>query len=516
MSTTASTPSAASAASTTASTTAAHHARGAAGSPEAPTARTPAPLGWAARRLRLRTTPGQIRAFAVAGLLAVLALFAVTATAIGNARDGVQTIGHDAGPQVVATGTLFFALSDMDAQAANVLLIGKESGLGREREASKRRYKLRRAQASRALIQAAQLAGDDLPQQQTVLSVFDGLGRYERLVAQAITLDEQARRAAGPPPQEVIDIYRLGTGLMKLELLPKAYNLTLDSGATVRQTYAAKRSAVLTGRAWVWLAGLVVVGVLAGAQVFLARRFRRVVNPALALATLVVLVLVVAGTGLLSAQADQLRRAKQDGFDSVLALSRARAISNSAFGDESRYLLDPGRADTYEQVYLDKAQSVLYTEAGNLEEYYRGVDTAVRQFSAGRGQASFLGFFGDEVRHVGSAGQGSTLVETLSDTLVSYQQVQQNDSRMRELANANRRQDAVALRMGRDSGAVGAFNRYDGSLVALTAAHDRAFDRAIASADDGLRGWDVMLPGAAIAVAVLILIGVRPRLAEYR
>ena len=39
----------------------------------------------------------------------------------------------------------------------------------------------------------------------------------------------------------------------------------------------------------------------------------------------------------------------------MLSLSRARAISDNANADESRYLLDPGRADTYEQVYLDKS-----------------------------------------------------------------------------------------------------------------------------------------------------------------
>jgi hypothetical protein len=496
-------------------TTAAPPVPGSAGSPAVPNDLIPAPLDWAARRLRrlrLRTTPGQIRAFAAGCLLAVLALFAITTVAVGNARDGVRTIGHDAGPQAVATSTLFSALSDMDAQVATVLLIGKETSLGIGRDASLERYEKQRAAASQALIQAAQLAGDDPTQQQTVRLVLDGLGRYERLVAQAMTLDSQASHAAGPPPPSVINLYRKATDLMKLELLPKAYNLTLDSGTIVRHTYEAKRSAVLAGRAWVWLTGLVVVGVLVGAQVFLAQRFRRMVNPALALATLVTLVLVVASTGLLSAQADQLRQAKKDGFDPILALSRARAISNSAFADESRYLLDPGRADTYEQVYLDKAQAILYTKAGNLETYYAGIDAAVRQFTTGQGAASFLGFFGDETQHAIPAAQGLTL----GATLAAYRQVQQNDRDMRALANANRRREAIALRMGRDSGAIRDFDRYEESLVALTAAHRGAFDQAIKSSDDGLRGWSVLLAGAAIAVAGLILIGVRPRLAEYR
>ncbi len=66
---------------------------------------------------------------------------------------------------------------------------------------------------------------------------------------------------------------------------------------------------------------------------------------------------------MLSGQADHLRKAKEEGFDSILALSRTRAISNSANADETRFLLDPGRADAYEQVYLSKSQTVLYLKA---------------------------------------------------------------------------------------------------------------------------------------------------------
>src|SRR5258708_5286807 len=134
--------------------------------------------------------------------------------------------------------------------------------------------------------------------------------------------------------------------------------------------------------------------------IFLSRRFRRLVNPALALATLGTLVLIGVSVGLLSAEASHLQKAKKDGFDSILALSRARSISNSLNADESRYLLDPGRADTYEQVYLDKAQSILYVPAGNLDKYYTGVDTGLTTYSAHPYDVRFLGFYGEEARHI--------------------------------------------------------------------------------------------------------------------
>ncbi|MEV0293371.1 hypothetical protein [Nocardia sp. NPDC050710] len=47
--------------------------------------------------------------------------------------------------------------------------------------------------------------------------------------------------------------------------------------------------------------------------------------------------------------------------------------------------------------------------------------------------------------------------------------------------------------------------------------NQRAFDSAVADGSGALRGWTGWLPyGGATAIALLVLIGIRPRLAEYR
>jgi hypothetical protein len=496
---------------TTVTTTAATTAATTAGHP--PAAPPAAPRGGWFSHPRLRTTPARIRALTAAAVLAVAALFAVTAVAIGNARDGLQVIGHDAGPQVVATGDLYFALSDMDAQVADVLLIGSEPDLGAGRDAALNRYERRRAEANRAVLQAAALAADDVTEQRTVRAVLDGLGRYERLAGQAMLLDEQANHSAGPPPAGVVELYRRATDLMKLDLLPKAYNLTLDSGTLVRHSYEDEHSAVLMGRVWVLLAGLVVVGFLLGLQLYLAARFRRRLNPALVLATLGTVTLVAAGLSLLSTEGAKLETAKKDGFDSVLALSRARAIGNSAYADESRYLLDPGRADTYEQVYLDKSLALLYVPAGSLDTYQTALDGTLSRRAAAPGRVDFLGFYGAAARGVGLPGEQRAVDELLT----RYQRFQQSDRRMRELVNEGRRRDAVELRTGGRAGSSAQdFEAYDRALTSLIALHRDAFSGAIRDGDHRLGGWNVALPGAAIAIAALVLAGVRPRLSEFR
>jgi hypothetical protein len=463
-------------------------------------------------RFGLRTTPGRIRALTAVVVLAMAGFYVVANIAVGNARDGLRVIGHDAGPQVLATGDLYFALSDMDSQVADILLAGSGSRLGTGQALG--RYSQDRATADRAALQAAELSADDPTDQATVRSVLDGLGEYERLASQAMVVDQQANRPAGPPTAAVIAVYRQATDLMKLQLLPQAYNLTLAGGATVRDAYEAKRSAASSGRVWVALAGLAVLVALAGLQIYLLARFRRRVNFALALATAGLLVLGVSAVRLLSSEAAQLQLAKADGFDSILTMSRARAISNSMYADEIRFLLDPGRADTYSLDYLDKSQTILYVPSGNLGEYYTGLGTAMGAYRANLRSVSFLGFYGEEARaHPGPA---------LTAVLTRFQQIQADDQRIRQLAGAGHSRQAIAVLTGQTAGSTSYdFDRYDQAIVALIGLHRETFDQAIRTGDRDLGrsilgSWAGLLPLAALGVAVLVIVGVRPRLAEYR
>lgn len=472
--------------------------------------RRPAPSGPPSRlgRLLPRTVAARVRTLTATAIVLLVALIAVTWAAIADAREGVRVIGHDAGPQVVATGDLYFQLTDMDAQLANALLAGGAAG-GGVREQALERYDDNRQKAGDALLKATKLA-DQRTEENTARDLLDALGRYDRLAGQALLLDRQSDRAAGPPSPEVIDLYREAADLMKLDLLPKAYNLTLDNGTLVRHTYEDKRSAVLTGRTWVLIIGVGLLVTLVGFQLYLTKRFRRILNVPLALATVGVLILVAASTAMLTGQADHLRRAKEDGFDSILSLARARGISNSAGADETRFLLDPDRRDAYEQVYLSKSQTVLYLPAGNLAEYNRAVQGDL-SFEPGR--AKFLGFLGTEANRPAEPGERQTqLVDALNKALSDYQKVQANDRRMRDLVQAGERAQAIAAhrRAAED------FAEYDRSLQALIGLPQKEFDEAVQNGGAGTSGWYTVLPLGGVAIVLLMLIGVRPRLAEYR
>ncbi|MGK5553027.1 hypothetical protein ACSNOI_15550 [Actinomadura kijaniata] len=460
------------------------------------------------RRLTPSTTAGRVRALATAVVVALGVSLGVLWAAVDDARDGVRVIGHDAGPQVVATGDLYFALTDMDAQLANALLIGRSTGLGLTREQALARYDQNRRAAGQALLAAGKLA-DEASEQRTARDLLDALGRYDNLAGRALQLDGQSAHAPGPPSQEVIALYRNATDLMKLDLLPKAYNLTLDNGTLVRHTYEDERRAVVTGTVWVVVTGVLLLALLVGLQLFLVVRFRRLLNPALAAATVIALALTASAAVMLGGQAGHLKKAKQDGFDSILALSRARAIGNSANADQTRYLLDPGRADTYEQVFLSKSQSVLYLPARSLSEYAGKVQTGVGDLRS----PQMLGFLGSEAKRVAADDTMPDLDRTLPQVLGHWQRYQRDDQRIRQLVNGGRRREAIGERLG---GSARDFAAYDASLVQLGGIHRRAFDQAVADGDRGTRGWEFVVPAAGLLILVLVLVGVRPRLAEYR
>ena len=463
------------------------------------------PPGRARLPLVPRSVAGRVRALTVLTLLSLAGLLAVTAAAVGDARAGLRVIGHDAGRQVVETGNLYFHLSTMDAQLANALLIGEGQNAGADRQDALRKYDRSRWAAGEALLNAARLA-DENPEKATARESLDALARYEQLAGRALLLSGDGRHS----PAEVQRVYQQATDLMKRHLLPKAYNLTLDNGSLVRTTYQSKRDAVLVGQIGVVVLGLLTLGLLLALQIYLLARFRRVLNPALAAGSLLLAVLVAASTVMLAGQQGHMSRAKSDGFDSLLALWRVRGIGTNAHADVTRALLDPQHADTYGQVYLSKAQTLLFwKDDTNLTSYVEALQEDIGS-SGDPTRKGRLGLLGSEADHTRLPGQR----EAYRTLLRNYLAFQRSDAQAWNLIREGQGGQAARTRLnGRSSQA---FQAYDESLNALITIHDAALRDAVEKGDARTRLWNTVLPVAGLVLVVLVLGGVRPRLAEYR
>lgn len=458
-------------------------------------------------RLRRSTTPVRLRVLAAVAVILAAILGGVTAIEAGSVDGGLTQIGEHSGPQVVATADLYFALNDMDSQLANVLLAGGDPALAGTRGDALRIYEQRRLQAGQDIQQAAAAAGSDAGAQRALRSVLNGLGTYEALTAQTQLLDG-AKAPAGRPPAVALQYYRQATDQLKAQVLPAVTALTDANAAALQHTYQDRRSAAGLAAVWIGVCGLGLVGVLAALQVFLTRRFRRWFNPALALATAAVLGLGVSGVALFAGESEHLRVAKKDAFDSILALSQARAVGFDANADESRYLVDPARAGQYQDAFLAKSQRLLELPGATIGSYDANLAAVVN--SSG---VRFGGLYGTGLRNITFAGERAAAERTLT----AYQAYEHDDRKIRALANAGDLRGAIAFDTGYAAGQSNAdFGRYDAALTGWIRINQDAFDGAVRAGRDDLAGWTVIPVVLVVAVAGLIIAGIRPRLAEYR
>ncbi|MDQ7905214.1 hypothetical protein RB614_11835 [Phytohabitans sp. ZYX-F-186] len=458
------------------------------------------------------TTPARIRVMALVAAALAVALAALLTFEVRRERGGLEVIGRQTAPVVMASSDLYFALGDMDAQLANILLVGNDTGLGFTRGDALKIYQERRGQVSQALQRASETADADPEAARAVRDILDGLGRYETLAAQMVLLDEQESHPAGRPTASTLAKYREATDLLKAVLLPAAQGLIDRNSQILEETYQRQRGLALTVRTWLMAVGILLLAALFLLQVYVSRRFHRWLNPALALATLIAAVLVLSGHTLTTNGAEYLRVAKKDSFDSVLALNRARAVSYDANADESRYLLDPQRAGQYEKAFLDKTLQLVALDGATLSTFDERLSAAQRAYRADRTAIEWQGFYGKGFRNITFVGER----ELAEKTLETYQVYQVDDRQIRQLASGGRLRSAIAFCTSYNPGDSNYhFSEYDKALSAWIDMNEGWFERSIRDGERQLAGWTVIPAVAAVLVLGLLALGLRRRLAEY-
>jgi len=476
------------------------------GQPAAP----PAAAG--GRRTRLRTTPGKIRLLAAGSVAGAALLAAVIAMAFSGVASGASAIGGTDAPEVTASTGLYFSLNDMDAQAANMLLATTDPALASDRPQYLASYDSDRASAYADLQQAAVTAAGNPAAEQQLHQVLNDVGQYEALAADALLASQQ--RPDGPAGRgTAVSYYRQATDLMRTAILPRVNSLTSVSNGKLDASYAAGRSDAGTGAAAAVAAGLVAIAALLAFQLFLARRFRRLVNPALAAATVIALALTATAAARLGAESSHLRVAKQDAFDSIVALSQARAVSYGANADESRFLADPGRAAMYQQSFLRESQQLASVGTVPPGGYEPALAADFSAWQASHADVRFGGYLGTEFRNITFPGEQAAAVATLKAYLV----YEKDDHELRTLDQASPQAAATFDTSMAPGQSDWSFYQYDAALKTLIGINQRAFTAAIAAGQGGAASWNGLIPaGGALLIAALVLLGARPRLAEYQ
>jgi hypothetical protein len=401
----------------------------------------------------------------------------------------------------------------MDAQMANILLVGDAKNLGFTRAQALGIFQSDRTQASIDLQQASAEATVDPAAAQSIRALLDALGSYEALAAQVTLVSGQGNQLPGKPSPAVLALYTQATDLLRAQLLPASQDLTNRNAAILQNTYLADRGQALTARDLVFATGVVVLVAVIALQVYLARRFHRWINPAMAAATLVAAALVIAGVKLTSDQAQHLYVAKVEAFNSILPLEQARAVSYDANADESRYLVDPALAAQYQQSFFTKTLELVDLPGTGLYTYDKAFAVALNTYSKNSNDIEWTGDWGVEFRNFTFIGEP----QAAELSMKRFQVYERDDRVIRKLNNTGQLVKAIAFDTSYNPGQSNwAFGQFDDAQEQVITINVNAFNQAVKDGLHELDGWTVIPGVAGLAVLGLLLLGLRGRLSEYR
>lgn len=417
------------------------------------------------------TTPGRLRL--AAALLVVIAIgFGLVAAHAADER-------HRAVQRVAVTERLLLSAVELSISLSNTHAIAAFGFLrgGPERPESRRSYVRALQRSSAGVARLAREIGASSGNLPAVGRITRTLPIYSGQIEAARTNYRQ-----GFP---VGNAYlRTASRTMRTAMLPSARDLYALQAQRLTDGYRAgvSRGGLLT----TVLAACALLAALVGVQLFLARATRRILNPALALATALLLGLAVWCGVAFAVQHDALVEAQRTGSDPVALLTATRLLALRAQADESIALAARGGGEGEKRLQdvdrgfqavtrpirglLARAADVSGTSVGAIDDAYRSYLVAHADVVAEVKEGDFTTAVELAVQR-GTAGGPST--DAAGDTL--------NAALDREVGRAQARFEAAAER-----------------------------------SDRALNGLTAGIAAVAALCGALALFGVRQRLEEYR
>ncbi|MBF6164022.1 hypothetical protein IU486_04435 [Streptomyces gardneri] len=413
------------------------------------------------------SSPGRLIALGLLLIGLCLAAGSVTAATVGDRQQSLDVLLYNTEPDAHSAHRLYTSLSIADAAASTAFIAG-----GLEPQAVRDRYTQAMGEAAAELVtQSDRAVGPNAasdPDSRLRTGIVTGLPVYSGLVETARTNNRSGYPVGAAYLSEA-------SNQMQTTLLPMAEELHNHRSAAVT---AAQRNHVRPP----WPAiGLLILtlGVLVWVQRDLARRWRRVLNPGLLLASAAMLILlawtVIAG----SVSATSMISARDDG-----------AVPSSRL-TESRILAQQARA----------AETLKLVRRDATGDYDRTYDADIERL------ADLIGNYPDSAP---AAGEVRNAVPALARWRVAHQRM--NDALAKGDFNS-----AAAVTTGPGSA----------DATAQVEALDRSLEQGIAQTRDTLRDeisqaarvLDFLGAGAmvlGILAAVYVGLGMWPRLREYR
>lgn len=456
-----------------------------------------------------RTTPARL-------MQAVLAIVAMAMLAGGLAlwaaasiSEAARTIGKDAEPSVALALRMAATLGDMDAAA-----LGDSLTDGGATTGTSRRFNDGVEQLSADLVEAARNVTYGEAEAAPLRELQRGLAMYERAVDEV--------RAVGDNPWLLSRRVQWASRVEREFAVPPALALAQANASVLEDRYSAYRATSLVLGGVTVLAMGVLIAAMLGAQLWLLHRTHRVVNPALAVATVVAAAVAVwFGVAVLTERAD-LRAAKVDAYDSLSVLFQAKSVANALRADMSLWLLDEAERQAAASRMTGAARALIGVDLASpqaLRGLMEALDRALaleQQGQAGQAIAATPhaeGLLGTELNNitfgVAERQAATDSVRRLVDALSVVAAVQALEQRRLH-------SEAVGKWLDGRSGGAAAFSAIEEALDRTIAVNQGEFDRRVASASGTAAAMPVVTSLGMLVVALLSTGGLWLRLREYR
>jgi hypothetical protein len=438
-----------------------------------------------------RSIPGRLRSGMVVAFALVTALLIAVVVTFGVARGADSAVSARAATASSAAD-LYFALSDLDAEASRQVLLGdgtSENAVDYSGSAlsALTEYNARNQQADTDLTRlsngSASTAVSRLAHEITV---------YRQFAGQAVALDQEADAPAGRSSPAAQGYYGIAANLMETSVLPDAATLRDDTAAQLATAAGSAHRDAMIGAVATGLLGLAAGLYLLLLHWRISRWFRRTVN-------LGVLLAVVLVAGLSGAAADTLSALSRDSADAgsafagYLAVTRARAGAYAADAAVTHYLLAPTT------ITGDPLAGEVRGGGDPGGPSGSGANPVATAVAAANPPITGLvpggGVIADRWRTVATVDLPSITRAASGGDI---------DTALAVDTGISRGQDAFD------------FAYFDSALLDLSNNRLAAFTSANTDSDDELAGWG-WLPWALAGAALLsVAAGVRPRSAEFR
>lgn len=301
---------------------------------------------------RARSTPRALRLWTLATVLAC-AVFALTSllTMWNAATAGSQTA--DDAAQLVRVQSIRANLLRADSLATNSFLVD-----GLESADQRAAYDEALEETTRLLADAAASQAED---REAIASLNQAVLRYAADMEQASANDDQS--------------YPAGGGYLSAasaELRETALPILEELASVNKQRADAQLQA--NNHAWFELGGLVAAVVLIAAMVWTARRFRRVFNVGLLVATLLAVLTLVIGMAVLAHNRSVSDGLSRGDLNTIATVGAMRAAANEAKVQESLLLIAEGSGQRHEQAWQaahDEVSKGVAGSGGNLRQLWQ-------------------------------------------------------------------------------------------------------------------------------------------------